>query len=199
MMFFARKSYDLPVKTMIGYYSIPQIDGKVNHHQNFHLFGDDYKPILKTMACFLSTFPSARTKLLSTQGLAGFHWNIPGNRGVHWHPKSLVILAAMVSHGSLDSPWLSQLDVVIWYRKSWVFSRFFLDLPFKSGMVKPATWNQKSKSLGICGDHKAPCLCLKTNKAWNHQPDCYSDDCLEKMDDTWDNSNDSDIGINWLP
>jgi hypothetical protein len=134
MMFFAGKPYDLPVKTMIGYFSIPQIDGKVNHHQIFHLFGDDYIAILNTMACFLSTFPSARTKLLSTQGLAGFHWNIPGNRGVHWHPKSLVIFAPMVHWIILGYPnW-------IWYGKS--FFHVFPAKIFPSSLgwwVKPAT------------------------------------------------------------
>ena len=120
---------------MIGYYSIPQIDGKVNHHQIFHLFGDDYIAHLKNHGLFPVDVPKRPDETAFHSGAGGVTLEHPGNRGVHWHPKSLVILAAMVSHGSLDSPWLSQLDLL---REIMGFFPGFSWI-FPSGMVKPAT------------------------------------------------------------
>ena len=123
MTFFAGKPYDLLVKTMIGYFSIPQIDGKVNHHQIFHLFGDDYIAHLKNHGLFPVDVPKRPDETAFHSGAGGVSLEHPRTSWGSLAPK---IVGCSSTHGSLDYPWLSQLDLVIWYRKSWVFSMFFL-------------------------------------------------------------------------
>ena len=147
MTFFAGKPYDLLVKTMIGYFSIPQIDGKVNHHQIFHLFGDDYIAHLKNHGLFPVDVPKRPDETAFHSGAGGVSLEHPRTSWGSLAPKIVGCSFAPMVHWII----LGYPNWIWWFGTGnhGFFPCFSCkDLPFKSGMVGETSHLKPKKVMG---------------------------------------------------